>query len=162
MISEEWRSIPGWPAYEASNMGAVRKGDSVLAQRQMKSGYLYVTLIDGKRRKDFRVNRLIGLAFLGLCPDGYHVCHNNGLRTDNRLSNLRHDTVKGNHADKKKHGTQCRGSTHGRAKIIEEDVVEIRKKYTLGMNYSEISRIYGLSPRMIMLIVTRQNWSHVP
>jgi hypothetical protein len=44
-------------------------------------------------------------AHVGPRPDGMQVCHNNGLRTDNRLSNLRYDTASGNMRDRILHGT---------------------------------------------------------
>lgn len=47
--------------------------------------------------------------FIGPRPDGFHACHNNGVRNDARLCNLRWDTPVNNMADKVKHGTVWRG-----------------------------------------------------
>lgn len=77
-----------------------------------------------------KVHRLVTLAFVGPCPDGMEVCHNNGRKTDNRLENLRYDTSSASGLDKIRHGTttmcegltadmitrshhRTRGSTHG-------------------------------------------------
>lgn len=52
-----------------------------------------------------KVHRLVTLAFVGPCPDGMEVCHNNGRKTDNRLENLRYDTSSASGLDKIRHGT---------------------------------------------------------
>lgn len=44
-------------------------------------------------------------AFVGPCPEGMEVCHNNGDCTDNRLENLRYDTKSANMLDRVRHGT---------------------------------------------------------
>jgi hypothetical protein len=44
-------------------------------------------------------------AFVGPCPEGMEVCHNNGDPTDNRMENLRYGTHSSNEQDKLIHGT---------------------------------------------------------
>lgn len=51
------------------------------------------------------VHRLVMAAFVGPCPDGIEVCHNNGNPADNRLSNLRYGTHSENQLDQVKHKT---------------------------------------------------------
>ena len=50
------------------------------------------------------IHRLVLEAFVGPCPEGMETCHNNGVRTDNRLENLRWDTSSANNDDIVKHG----------------------------------------------------------
>lgn len=38
------------------------------------------------------IHQIVLEAFCGPCPDGMEVLHGNGIRTDNRLSNLRYGT----------------------------------------------------------------------
>nr|WP_255481829.1 HNH endonuclease [Amycolatopsis sp. SID8362] len=45
------------------------------------------------------VHRAVLAAFIGPCPSGWHGCHRNQVKTDNRLENLRWDSPKGNAAD---------------------------------------------------------------
>lgn len=47
------------------------------------------------------IHKLVLEAFVGERPSGMQACHGNGDKTDNRLVNLRWDTVKANHRDKK-------------------------------------------------------------
>jgi NUMOD4 motif/HNH endonuclease len=92
-VGERWRKVPGWP-YEASSLGSVRRqGNEVpLTATADKDGYLRVTLTDGRRRKTFRVNVLVALAWHGP-PE---VLHGNGLRQDNRPENLRYGSRREN------------------------------------------------------------------
>ena len=98
------KPIEGIPYYYIDNMGTVwsdkpsprynPNGEMrVLRPRNHPSGYLYVGLYigkgGGKQRLWRRVHRLVADAFLGGIPKGYEVDHRNGIRTDNRVDNLR-------------------------------------------------------------------------
>ncbi len=116
VIVEQWRPVPGWP-YEASDLGQIRRipwiDDAgvfhlggIVAQcpdKRPGKGYLYVTLRDGTRRRKAAVAVLVLEAWRGLRPAGCEACHNNGIRTDNRLSELRWDTREANRADRARH-----------------------------------------------------------
>jgi len=117
VTAEGWRQIPDWP-YEASDLGRVRRipwldddgclhigGEVALCPDKRKGkGYLYATLRDGERRRKAAVAVLVLEAWRGLRPGpGYEACHNNGVRTDNRLSELRWDTRDANVADMQRH-----------------------------------------------------------
>lgn len=49
------------------------------------NGYLQCTLF----RKRFYIHRLVYEAWIGNIPNGYDIDHINGIKTDNRVSNLR-------------------------------------------------------------------------
>ena len=118
---EQWRPITGYKgAYEVSDQGRVRSvtrtittahGRTRTYKGQIKEptvrdgGRLVVSLqVDGQARARL-VSHLVAEAFLGERPQGMVVCHNNGNPADNRLGNLRYDTMAGNMHDKKLHGT---------------------------------------------------------
>lgn len=120
-MSEKWVPSPEFAdRYEVSNMGRVRsvnreytdrvgrrtsKPGAILAQNASRGGYLQVRFkVDGVSKKK-SVHRLVMAAFVGPCPAGMEVCHNNGERTDNRLSNLRYDSHSENMYDRRRHGT---------------------------------------------------------
>jgi hypothetical protein len=98
---EVWAPIPGWP-HEASTRGRVRsitrrdtngvlRFGHVLAQKTDKrpgKGYLYVTLVDGQRRRTAGVHVLVCEAWQTKPGPGYEVGHRNGIRTDNAAVNL--------------------------------------------------------------------------
>ena len=141
--SEHWRDIPDWPGYQASTHGRIRSVDRQIEDNigrtrtyrgRIKStykdqfGYAKVTLArtgedDGCR---LHVHVLVASAFIGPRPDGQQVCHCDGDRTNNKPDNLRYDTVAGNHADKRKHGTLRFGETAPTAKLTDRQVNEIK------------------------------------
>jgi hypothetical protein len=112
---EEWAAVPSWP-YEASTCGRVRSvtrrdgdrwrlGGPVASYEDKRpgKGYLYVTLTDGKRRRNAAVAVLVLEAHRKLRPTGYEACHENGVRTDNHVARLRWDTKAANRADRERH-----------------------------------------------------------
>jgi len=121
--AEHWRPIVGYEGrYEVSDLGAVRSlprlvrsgsgglkpiPGTVMKPAIGKWGHLSVDLYKGgkKTRRVFRVHRLVLEAFVGPCPEGMEVCHNDGIASNNRVGNLRYDTRSGNKLDRVRHGT---------------------------------------------------------
>lgn len=118
-----------------------------------------VRLYDRGRQNTFDVHRLMALTFLGGVPDGMHVCHNNGVKTDCRLSNLRVDTVSSNCMDKSAHGTDNRGERHYNSKYKVELILEIKKKLAAGARPSAVAREYGMSPAYVGSIKNGYKWN---
>jgi hypothetical protein len=76
-------------------------------------GHLGVTLKRKDQEITMAVHRLVMLAFVGPCPDGLNVCHNDGVATNNVLGNLRYDTPSSNSQDRVRHGNDYnRRKTH--------------------------------------------------
>lgn len=112
--AEEWRPIPGYPDYEASNLGRIRSMKTgpgtrgrghILAANPSKDGYLRVNMRVAGKGRVVRVHRLVLLAFKGEPAEpNLHGCHCDGDRTNNQLWNLRWDTISANAADTVRHG----------------------------------------------------------
>jgi hypothetical protein len=122
--AERWRAVVGFEGlYEVSDFGRVRSLDRVvkrgvaecllrgmiLKQVRLPSGYLRCTLSADGRPSYCYVHRMVATTFLGEPDTGFQVCHYDGDCGNNRLSNLRWDSPKNNHADKKRHGTSLAG-----------------------------------------------------
>jgi hypothetical protein len=120
--------------------------------RQLKpevcaNGYLMVRF--GRDGGKQAVHRTVLESFVGICPDGMQACHNNGDRSDNRLSNLRWDTPKNNQADRKKHRTYLVGENHPKAKLSDEQVLYIRSVYkpkSKEFGAKALGKIFGVHP----------------
>jgi hypothetical protein len=99
--SELWRDIPGFPFYQASDLGRVRSCKQgpwrVLRQtRHPHTGYLVVSLRRDGQYFARSVHRLIAAAFLGPA-NGRDVNHTTGNKRDNRLCNLEYLSRGDNH-----------------------------------------------------------------
>lgn len=119
-MTEMWLPIPGFDGYEVSDAGRVRSVPRttvssrgvvkryrgvVLRPAVRRSGHLHVLMRRGGRSETRVVHRLVMLAFVGPCPEGMEVCHENGIPSDNRLENLRYGTPSSNMFDAVRHGT---------------------------------------------------------
>lgn len=93
-MTEQWKDVPGYEGrYQVSDHGRVRNGvGHVLATNEQNSGYLIVHLYSGGRatRKPHLVHRLVLAAFEG--ADEAHVNHRDGVKHNNRRSNLERAT----------------------------------------------------------------------
>lgn len=71
---------------------------------------------------------------------------------------LRWGTESENMMDKLRDGTDPRGEKHGLAKVTEEQVREMRRRYVPG-NGEMLAREYGISRRELGRIVRGERWS---
>lgn len=86
-LSESWRAVKDFEGrYEVSDNGQIRnaKTKNVLKSWPDKDGYLKVSLWNGTKYVLKSVHRLVIDA-----PSEFLVDHKNGIRSDNRKSNLR-------------------------------------------------------------------------
>lgn len=87
--NEIWVDAFELPKHEVSNLGRIRikKNKTLIKGTLTPDGYLVSELTQGKR---FRIHRLVLQSFFPVeNPQAYTVDHINGIRTDNRLENLR-------------------------------------------------------------------------
>ena len=171
-LAVEYRAIPNYPGYLVGDDGSIwscrmnrRKGVDApwrkLKLRADRDGYLSVKIKNKDGYWGPRVHRLVLSVFIGPCPSGMICAHNNGIRDDNRLENLRWDTQKGNCADKKIHGTNQSGSKHPHAILNESDVWEIFEMRNQGLLIKDISLKKNISTATIHAIFQRRQWKHV-
>lgn len=109
-MGEVWKDIPGWEGYyQASTLGNIRRAGKQVPLRPAPYGrdrkHLGVSLWRNNRGKTMKVHRLVASTFLGHCPQGYEVCHNDGNPRNNRVENLRYGTPSDNARDRLLHGT---------------------------------------------------------
>lgn len=114
--------IPGHPNYFCDLFGDIWSNKlgrwKKLKRRFNTHGYLSITLSQNGYQKTITAHTLVLLTFKGECPPGMEACHNNGIKTDNRPSNLRWDTRSKNCKDKHKHGTIWKGKLNRLQKRI--------------------------------------------
>lgn len=170
MKPELYKTIKDHPDYEVSNYGNVRSWKNgshgkrdypkQLRSAPSKNGYFTVSLSVNGKKKTETVHQLVLKAFIGAKPKDYDACHNDGDKLNNNIDNLRWDTRKNNHADKKKHGTSQVGSNHGMSKLTESDIPKIFALRKSGLVLSEIGDIFGVVLTTIRRILNGETWSH--
>jgi len=171
---EEWRTIPGYPGYQASSLGRMRSVDRWITksnghrgfwfgsmQRPTLRGRYYRVSVGGET--SVAVHTLVCTAFHGERPSkGQHTAHWNGDCLDNRPENLRWATPGENKADQIRHGRHAKGETNGCSKLTEADVVAIRKKrVTTTLSLREIGAMFGIGQSQTKRIVDGASWCHV-
>ena len=105
------------------------------------------------------VHRLVLMAFVGLPGDGQECRHLDGNPANNELVNLAWGTHKENEKDKYRHKTRRVGERHWKAKLSENDVLEIRSMYQGGMPIKEINEMFDIQDAHH--IVHRKTWKHL-
>ncbi len=170
-LVEQWRSIPTYEGYLASNKGRImgRLGkimNGTIVKNGAAKGYRVVCVRceDGEYRPKMN-HRLVCLAFHGEPIDGQQVAHNDGDKTNNHPDNLRWATAKENHADAIKHGTHQSlhnyGENQGGSKLTEKQVLEIlAAPRHYGMQI-ELAEKYGVTNYCISKIVSGKRWAHL-
>ena len=125
-------------------------------------GYRHVSLWIGNRPTTFKVHKLVLQVFVGQCPPNHECAHENGVRVDNRLTNLSWKTKKANQADKLRHGTVLIGEKHPMAKLSENDVRRIKMRLRRGETVASISKSYKtVLSTTIGFIKSGRSWRHI-
>lgn len=166
MTEERWLPVVGYEGfYEVSDAGQVRSlprkgsGGRIMTRSLNSNGYPNVTLRKDGAHVTRAVHLLVIEAFVGPRPGpGYQCCHNDGSRTNNSLSNLRWDTVRGNAQDKVLHGTQSYGEQCNNAKLTRSQVLSIiadpRKNCVIAADYD-------INATQVSLIKQGKTWNHL-
>lgn len=167
---EEWKPVPLWPPYEASNLGRIRlvlrrngKPRRVprLLNGSLDRGYTRVLLCWSGTKARVPLHTIILETFIGPRPIGMVACHNNGNPSDNTLENLRWDTQSGNCADKVVHGTHRVGASAYWARLTEQQVKEIIALKWIVPSH-DLARWFGVTRGCISSIHCGKSWTHLP
>lgn len=113
-MTEIWKQSRMDAGYEVSNMGRVRSKGRMVAQKACSRASKYECFLPGRVLKPFiskatgyfqvslsgkdrqSVHRLVAMEFCEGYEEGLVVNHLNGIRTDNRATNLEWTTQQGN------------------------------------------------------------------
>lgn len=160
----EWREIPGFPDYQVSSTGLVRRVRATVRQAQrnlpfvltqrLQLGYPTVLLLNasGKQIK-ISIHRLVAFAFLPLpTADQSQVAHFDGNRENNNLANLRWATRRENMADMHRHGRRY-------SKLTRDQVYQIFTRHDL--NYRTLAELFDVSRATVECIRNGRTWRHV-
>lgn len=164
---ETWKAIDGFPHYEVSDLGRVRRSAPGINTYVGKiltfgtsRGYKHVGMMRNGKVRTKSVHTLVCSAFHGMKPSSsYQVAHHDGDRSNNRADNLRWATCKENHGDRFRHGTAAQGANNGRSKITQDEASFIRQQPRKRGICPELAEKFGVSIGLIYMI--RQNNSPI-
>ena len=174
--TENWKDVEGFPGYQISDLGRLRSRRPVNGRGNLtpdwrivrgnkdNKGYWRVILMKDGRAHAARIHQLVLGAFVGPRPPKMEGCHNDGNTDNNRLSNLRWDTAKGNAIDRRRHGSDLNylGENHRLARLDEAAVRDIRRLHWSRVKREEILRKYPVETSVIWKIIRGKTWKTVP
>jgi hypothetical protein len=164
---EVWRTIDGFENYKVSNLGNVKRLDSlvyqsgkvykykgrILKQENVK-GYKRVSLSKGKIIKRFQVHRLVAMCFHINFNDKKCVNHINGIKTDNRSVNLEWVS----YSENEKHSYDVLNKINPIRKLTSEQANYIKSIGVKGRNgnVKELSLNYNVTNNVILNILNNK------
>lgn len=170
---EKWKPVLGYEEhYHVSDRGqvmrvsrtnATKPGRILKPKTSSKKGneYLFANLSVKGTAKTVRIHRMVCEAFFGPIQVGMQINHKNGIKTDNRLSNLEVVTPSENilHSfrvlgRKRQAPHHLRGEQSGRAKLTNSQADEIRELCRMRlMTHKQIAKKYNVSTSTVGGIV---------
>jgi hypothetical protein len=156
-MKEVWKAVVGWEGeYDVSNKGRIRyfmSGPRGMSGKQVAitknhRGHLQATLyrtvpvmhLRYKGRKHVTIHQVVGAAFIGPLPSGWHIHHRDGCATNNCVDNLEYLTPKDHRA---RHTNARVGS------LTPADVRAIRRLRDSGVTLVVLANKYHVRSRTI-------------
>lgn len=172
---EIWKSINGFPNYEASSLGQIRSKLTGTIMKSCKNrpdnrGYYQISLtMSAGVRLTRKVHTLVCLAFHGDPPTALHtVNHKDGNKLNNIPENLewmtRQEQSMHSYHDLNNIEKRPRGKgNHWRATYSDDEIREIRRLHKSGLGYHRIRSAMGnkTSWVAIQMIIVGKTYSHV-
>lgn len=167
-----WAVVKGFPSLIVSEAGDVVR---LASSRQVRAvnGRLYWAEIPEKRLqprlagagypavqtkvlgkyKTLYIHRLIAEAFIQKPFDCNEVNHKDGNKTNNAISNLEWTT----HSRNLRHA--CATGLYKGRSLAAAEVLDIKRRLSVGERFAAIARDYGVSPKTIASIKSGRSWA---
>jgi hypothetical protein len=164
-FSEEWRSVPGFEGlYDVSSDGRVKRVGRAARTGKSHGGGARIGRIlkdapNGDYRKvqlwrdgqwfNFQVHQLVAAAFIGPCPSGQEVNHDDGVKSNNNASNLEYLTRSGNMRHAYRTGLRKAnpvfGERHHAATLSSTQINDLlARRIRDGTSYRKLAAIFGI------------------
>jgi len=114
--------------------------------------------VNGKMHTSHRISYMLCIGPIPTFMCILHKCDNPPcVNPEHLFLGTRADNI----ADMKAKGRSAYGENHGRAKLTEADIINIRSLEKMGKRQSDLARKWGISTSHISYIVNRKIWRHV-
>lgn len=148
----------------------IDKSGNILSKRLKRhlktckaSGYdrLWIEGDDG-RRAQYLVHRLVAMTYLENPENKEQVNHKDGNKSNNHVDNLEWVSRKENMKHAFETGLNSNvGENNGKARLTENQVLEIYQLCLNGLGNTEIAEIFGINKNMVNLIRGKYSWSYL-
>jgi len=120
-------------------------------RREKKRVKIRAHVYSWKLHNKIEFHKDVGLVVMHSCDHPYCV----------NPDHLSLGTHRDNAQDRNRKGRQARGEKHGRAKLTEAKVREIRELRTSGVSIPQLSYQFGVGIRAIERVIHHRTWKHV-
>lgn len=164
----EWKEIYNFSGYWINKQGKIwsTRRNVFLTPAKQTGGMRQVHIYRNKIKYDKLVHHLVLETFVCPRPKDKECNHKDGDKSNNNLENLEWVT----HSENAQHAWDtglwnkekrnfAKGIRNARAILNEEQVLEIRKKHSLGRRYCELAREFKVDDETIRKICIRENWT---
>ena len=118
---------------------------------------------DGTRRT-IQTHRASYELKYGEIPEGMEICHKCDnpccINPDHLFAGTRQDNI--DDRERKGRNNPPKGEKHAKAKLTEQDVLDIRAKRAEGKSFGKLAQEYGVHKRTIQDAVIGKNWGFLP
>ena len=176
---EVWKDIIGYEGYyQVSDHGRVRSLDrevplgkstkkikgKIRKQIVHKLGYPMLNLSKNKEMKGYLVHRLVALHFVDNVNGHPEINHINGIKDDNRATNLEWCTRDQNLEHARNTGlTKQNGTDSSLAKLTKDEVLKIREIYEKdsSITYEVLASTFNVGASTIGRVVRKEVYQNV-
>jgi hypothetical protein len=143
----------------------------IKAHLNKQTGYLQIKLHKDKKSYSKRIHRLLAEAYIPNPNNLSYIDHIDNNKTNNDINNLRWVLPKENYELAVEDGlttpinkqvfSHASCENHGRTKLSNIDVINIRKLAKLGVSRKELGELYNKSYSRITDIVNYKTWKNI-
>lgn len=146
-FTDNWRPLSPGKIKGGYMTVALTKNQSPDLPREMKTRYVHELILEG---------------FIGTRQEGFQCCHADGSRDNNRLDNLRWDTISANSMEKHRHGTMPINEKASRCKLTNDQVKEILRRAEGGETQTDLAKKFGIRQSTISRYRTKKRRLYLP
>lgn len=166
-MKELWKAITGYEGrYRVSNLGNVYSfhGQGLLSPT-IYQGYRRVGLSKDDKKKTAKISRLVATAFLSPVQGKNVVNHKNGIKSDDKVSNLEWCTHSENTMHAFRTGLQVSspltGDEHPFSTLTAKQVIAMRKARLAGATTTVLAKRFNTTIQNVSNICLGRAWKHI-